>query len=272
MRRLHRSEWLHLAQAIPVGSQARHKHVGDSSNRPNLVVYNNGDSWSAYCMACKAPDRVFKTHVRYSAVAPRESASLVLPRDAVNVHELPQWQQEQIGRFLASKGMDYLYLPGVLQYSRERERLLVHDGQHVLGRDLTGKSPQKWLTYHGSRWLGEPAAGGGMNVMVEDPFSYYKVRWAMRNYPGVHCICTLGTRPAMGLMLSMVKPFVTNVMFYDGDKAGHDGARYTEQRLSVMDARVIQHCAPTGLDPKDMQVPAIQHHLESLWNPALSMP
>ena len=44
-------EWLQEAQRLPVGSSKRIYHGAE--RRPNLVVRNLPDKWTAYCFACK---------------------------------------------------------------------------------------------------------------------------------------------------------------------------------------------------------------------------
>ncbi len=44
---MHRSEWLDQCKRVPVGQTRRVVHGAEG--RPNLVLYNNPDSWSAYC-------------------------------------------------------------------------------------------------------------------------------------------------------------------------------------------------------------------------------
>jgi hypothetical protein len=199
---------------------------------------------------------VYKTHIKYSAVAPKESTLLEPPQDAVLVHDLPEWQRHQIGKFLITKGMDFMYLPAELKYSKQRERLLVPSGNGWLGRDLTGASQQKWITYTGLRWLGYP--GNGIVVLVEDPFSYFKVKWAMRHDP-VDAVCTLGTTAHPALLHQL--RFAKTLIMYDGDAAGWAGASRLEHRMRALGWPARDHCAPAGLDPKDMGILDIQNHI-----------
>ena len=59
---LHKEEWLKDAQALPIGRCNRIYHGAE--HRPNLVVWNLEDRWSAYCHACKEGAVVKKDFVK----------------------------------------------------------------------------------------------------------------------------------------------------------------------------------------------------------------
>ena len=48
---LDRSEWLAEAQSLMVGASKRVYHGAET--RPNLVLRNEPEGWSAYCFSCK---------------------------------------------------------------------------------------------------------------------------------------------------------------------------------------------------------------------------
>ena len=256
---LRREDWLHLAQGLAIGRNARYPHKGDRTTRPNLVVSNAPDRWSAYCMSCKRGAAVFKEHVRYSPRAPKASTELALPKDMQHWRELPLWQRENIARFLLSKNMSALFLPE-LYYSKERERLLLSWAGAWLGRDLTGDSPQKWLTYNGARYL-PPALAEGKPValVTEDPFSMFKVAAAC---PEHAVYCALGTRLTDALALALSGQHSQTLFLFDGDKPGWEGALRSARRMRGLGQRAREACAPWGQDPKDMAVAAISLHVQ----------
>ena len=55
---MHQSEWLDEAKKVPVGQHRRVYHGAE--RRTSLVVWNNEDSWSAYCHACGTGGKVWK--------------------------------------------------------------------------------------------------------------------------------------------------------------------------------------------------------------------
>src|SRR5699024_5126479 len=103
---------------------------------------------------------------------------LDLPTDVQPVRDMLRAEQEAIAAVLASKNMDHLYLPRDMGFSDSRKRLIVDTQQGRFGRDMTGHSPQKWITYDRTHYL---MSGDGRKVaVVEDIFSWYKARYALR--------------------------------------------------------------------------------------------
>lgn len=275
MARLPDEEWLHLAKKLAVGVRSRHYHRREG--RPNLVVGNEAGKWWAYCQACKAGGVVEKDHVRITGgSAPASSTHLDLPRDSVPILELDEFSRDAVLRLLAEKHMDQMYLPP-LHFSEQRKRMLIDTGQGWLGRDTTGHSPQKWLTYDGTLWLGpdvaraQKAAGSGSDgegvprlaVCVEDPFSFYKVRWALRDVPTVSTYCGLGTVLRPALRLHLLK-YDTVACFFDGDPAGVSGAKRESAAMRGLGVRSVARCAPDGFDPKDLSIDDIRSFINEL--------
>lgn len=199
-----------------------------------------------------------KEHVKYTGEPSpeRRSSITTYPADAVQVlgseHELP------IARFLATKGMDLCMLPQAL-YSHSRKRLLLDTGWGRMGRDVTGNALEKWITYDGQHFLGE-ARPFKPAPIVEDPFSWYKLRWA--GFPG---LCALGTRLHSSAALQLVGGVGAVVMF-DGDAAGESGATATLLRLRALGIPAVKACAPLGKDPKDMEHGELVQHMEEAWS------
>lgn len=259
MARLPDEEWLHLAKKLGVGSRSRHYHKREG--RPNLVVGNEAGKWWAYCQSCKAGGVVEKDHVKITGgKAPESSTHLDLPRDSTPILELDEFGRDAVLHLLAQKNMDQMYLPP-LYFSEQRKRMLLDTGQGWLGRDTTGHSPQKWLTFDGTLWL-DAYVGSGLALVVEDPFSFYKVRWALRG-TSVSVYCALGTvvRPALALKL-LVHSRV--VMFFDGDGAGYTGATREARKLRGLGCKASARPAPDGFDPKDLTIMEIQNYANTV--------
>jgi hypothetical protein len=257
MSRLNKDDWLHIAKRLVVGGRVRVQHGRE--RRQNMTIGHEGDHYWAYCQACKASGRVDKDHVRITAVlAPKESASLVLPDDMVKVLDADKAVQDAVLGFLASKNMDAQYLPE-LWFSRSRCRLLFMHGCEWLGRDTTGASMQKWLTFNQSNHLAGPDIVIRKAVVVEDPFSYYKVRWALQGY-NVAVFSSLGTKMSDALLVKLMTTG-TVMFFYDDDAAGHKGAATESHRLRALGVNAVARCATGGRDPKDMTIEEIRQHI-----------
>lgn len=256
------NEWLAKAKSLCVGMKERVFHR--SERRPNMVVGNERDRWWAYCQACKEGAIVLKEHVILgdANTAPPPAADLTFPPDLQRLAgtdaELP------VLRFLASKNMDGVYLPD-LWYSPSRKRLLLDTGYGWMGRDVTERSPQKWLTYNRQKLLGR-VQPSHQAIVVEDTFSWYKVRWALCNAKvGLHVsvVCALGTGIGDALTLDLSKASKI-AFFFDGDAAGYKGAKAGVQRMRAFSVPSYAIHPPEGLDPKDMQCNSIIKLLENI--------
>lgn len=255
---LRKEDWLPIAKRLAINAKVRVRHGHE--RRTNLTIGNAGDHYWAYCQACKEGGKEMKEHVRITEMrAPAESQSLILPDDMLKVLDSDKAVQDAVLGFLASKNMDAQYLPE-LWFSRKRCRLLFMHGCEWLGRDTTGASMQKWLTFNGSNHL-RSGTSTGLAVVVEDPFSYYKVRWALRQHhdrPDIYS--SLGTSMSDELMLILIH--CDRVLFmYDDDAAGHRGADTEAKRLRALGVNAVAKCATGGRDPKDMTIEEIRQHI-----------
>lgn len=254
---LPQEEWLHLAKRAPVNGTGRHIHLRE--RRPNLVVRNLSDRYTAYCMACKQGAVLMKEHVRVTGIAvPATSHDLTLPSDMVRIEHAEKAVQDGVLGFLAVKHMDMAYLDTPVFFSRQRMRVLIHWDGGWLGRDTTERSPQKWLTFNHQKHL-DPQERCPRALVVEDPFSFFKVRWALRNEP-VCVYSSLGTAVSDDLMVKLLEHDIAD-FFYDGDTAGWKGADTESKRLRAFGVRSYSMCAPRDLDPKDMTIEAILQHV-----------
>lgn len=239
------TEWLDAAKRLAVGMRHRVLHRGE--RRPNLIIANEPDRYWAYCQACKEGGIKLKEHVQLGANIQHSTVDLCEPDDKMPV--LGSEEEIPIARFLATKGMDFMYLPPVW-YSKRTGRILLHALEHGwLGRDVTGRSPAKWLAYSKPKFLGH-ASATRIAVVTEDAFSWYKVAYALRDEP-IDVICALGTGITDALVLELIRGRAAVFMF-DGDRAGWDGAAEGVQRMRGMGIPSCARCAPDGKDPKDL--------------------
>jgi len=251
-------EWLHIAKGLAIGGSTRVKHL--SERRPNMIVKNLEDRYVVYCQACKEGGVVMKEHVRLTGIAaPSTSCDLSLPLDMVEAQTAPKAVQDGVYGFIASKNMDATYLPN-LWFSKSRCRVLLSHLGEWLGRDTTGRSPQKWITYNRSNHLGPADPRHDAAVVVEDPFSFFKVRWAVYQADlRVDVYTSLGTAISDDLTLKLISHHTQATIMYDGDSAGYKGMAVESRRLrSLGILSPVGHCAPKGFDPKDMGIAEIQ--------------
>lgn len=238
------SEWLAKAKQLAVGMRTRTYH--NSERRPNLAIGNDQDKWWCYCHACHEGGVVEKSHVilgEHNAIVD----TVTMPCDVVPVYKSEM--EVPIARFLADKNMADLYLPD-LHYSAERKRLMMHLEGKWHGRDLTGRSPQKWMNYQAARYVGNFFT---YTAVVEDIFSMFKVRWAMRQFPNFNCVCNLGTNAQLTVMYAISQASVQKLAwFFDADPAGDHGAHENQKRIKPFGIDQYRVRPPEGLDPKDM--------------------
>lgn len=250
---LNQKDWLPKAKRLAIGMQDRVYHLNEK--RPNLVIGNAGDRYWAYCQACKEGGIERKEHVRLTGFSPEAKRSdLSLPRDLVRILNMDEHERYPLLAFLASKGMDTVMLPE-LWYSCTRKRILMVTESGWLGRDVSDHALEKWLTYNKAKYLSNQLKATKA-VVVEDAFSYFKVRWATLDTVAVYC--ALGTGIKDSLTMALLKHGEVIFMF-DGDSAGWDGADKGSARLRGLGIRSYALCAPAGLDPKDLQAETIRN-------------
>lgn len=257
------NEWLDQAKRLAVGMRVRVRHRRES--RANMTIGNDRDAWWCYCQKCKEGSRVPKEHVLLTApVVDARDEPQEVPHDLVPV--IGGDYEQAVGRFLASKGMMFPYLP-TLWVSPSRKRVLLHDaasGWH--GRDLTGHSNAKWLHYAKPHIMGDV---GRCSIIVEDVFSRYKVRYALRNSPEIGVCSTMGAGCSTTAALAL-KNCTHLVWMYDGDQAGDDGYKSGSKRMRVLVPKQYRARPPEGLDPKDMQCEDIRNLLKEVLPCSLS--
>lgn len=278
MPSLARDEWLKQAQSIAVGRKLRVRHT--CGRTPSMDVYNNEDSWSAWCFRCHAGGRVQKEH--QTLRKPVQDADRIgpLPADVLHLQDAYSFEQSQIWRLLTQKGCP----PGVIPeeaiwYSRSARRIMLRSGQHALGRAIDPNRMPKWLMYgdwHGAPklWVTrvpargtEPAPGARRTwALTEDALSAYKVAKAISTFAPSSSVCvaaTLGTA-----LTDRTLPLFMNsdiLCLYDGDDAGLEGFRGMRQRLAVFGS-TVQDLRPATGDPKDQSLEAIYAAISDLPN------
>ena len=252
------NEWLDQAKRLAVGMRGRMRHRRES--RQNMVIGHDRDRWWCYCQKCKEGGVVLKEHVLLTAPIEVQEQDLAVPTDLRPV--LRSEFEDTIGRFLASKGMMFPYLPK-LWYSQQARRLCLQvqqGGWH--GRDLTGRSNAKWLHYSKEHLVGDVQR---CTVLTEDIFSMYKVKFALRNTPEIGVASTLGAGCSTTAALAL-KNCTTLVWAYDGDSAGDAGYKSGSKRMRALVPRQLRARPPTGLDPKDMTCEDIRELLKGATN------
>lgn len=250
---LPQDEWLPQAKRLAIGMKDRVRHRREG--RANLIIENRRDGWYAYCQKCKEGGVVKKDHVLLTGPTVVSQSDLELPRDIKPV--LGSEYAETVGRFLASKGMMFPYLPKLYYSETARRMLLQDDAGKWHGRDLTGRSERKWLNYNHAQFVGVPSA---LTCVTEDLFSMYKMRFALRALDVSVC-CALGASCGPGAALAL-KSCRQIVWAFDADQAGDDGFTQAQKRMRVFVPKQYRFRPPEGLDPKDMDSESIRALLE----------
>lgn len=257
-------EWLHMAKRLPVGQSRRVKHRFE--RRENMVVRNLPEGWSCYCHACGEGGFKPKEFVKITEQAEPERYRQFIPDDLVPLEDLDRFRQSRVYGFLAHKGMDSVYLNEVLvRYSPSKDRVVLRlrgpDGDAWLGRAVGAQQP-KWVAYSTptagyAEFVRVPRLTEAKGVVItEDVFSMLKVAWSCPDYA---VWCSLGTRPETTMIrwLLQVPNNQPKIFWYDGDKAGEQGADKAVRRLQGLGVQAKALTVP-GKDPKDMMINEIR--------------
>lgn len=243
-------EWLQEAQRLPLNGQARIYHGAE--RRPNLVVRNLPDKWTAYCFSCKEYAEVRKTYVKIG-----EEQSII-NQEQVNMTGLysltdPRVPLHHIVYFLHTKHMSLsLINRWNPQWDSVRKRLTIDLPDGRLGRDIYGYSKAKWYVYRNSVQYGSASGSNEITkdhiILTEDMFSAIK---AQKFLPGTQCIALLGTALTRGLECALLRsrPSMVHLML-DGDEAGYRGSESVLRRLKLLGIPCVMQNPESG-DPKD---------------------
>lgn len=264
---LHTDEWLKDAKRLPIGRSARVYH--GSECRPNLVVKNLPDRYTAYCHRCHEGGVVIKDYVRadstYSTV---QDNSITPPHDSIPLFlrgvPNPKIPWQKLVAFLHSKSMSVDYLKGYNpKYSASAERLLLDMPDQTVGRSLRSASTAKWLTYRSavSYVRASALAVEGRRLFVtEDCFSAIK---AAHSLPQTFVPTALMGTVAHNDFLRLALSSAGVVLCLDNDNAGLSAAPKIQRALRLLDVPCKTVYPNAGCDPKDMELDWFRNVVES---------
>lgn len=207
--------------------------------------------------------------------APVIETPYIKPDDMVNLYSLyddpnTSYLADRVFKFLASKNMDIAYLEwqAELYYSTKADRLILKHNDDCIGRSLREKHPAKWMTYDKQTYSycdGAFGVSASTAIIVEDTFSMYKTRWALRSSPGLSVISSLGTTISRALLLRIMESSIrTVIIFYDNDYAGIRGADVAVRKLRRYGINALAlHPPKSGDDPKDMDTALIFKEIQN---------
>lgn len=257
--RLHDSEWLPLAERLPVGQQQRVMH--DCGRTPSLIVRRSVGKLTAHCFRCKGwGSKVLEMRVHPSLREPESSVQYALPREYI----FPTGEAlNAVCRFLASKGIDPKMIPQGVMYSAKHGRVAFTANEGlVIARTMYDAVP-KWVQYqnpfYGLGYGVRIGIGTGVTVLTEDWLSALKVGYST----GHKVIAILGTsitREVESLLLADAQPVL---IMLDADAAGRAGALAALKQLRFLGitCRIVH--LPVGKDPKDLQVQELRDLLDT---------
>jgi hypothetical protein len=255
---LHPSEWLHEAKALAIGRQARVYH--GSERRPNLVVYNNHDSWSCYCHSCHEGG-----HVAKEAVKPITEPVLPLVRGMPTTVDISasNVNLEPIAMYCHKSGVSIQELiDWGFKYDRQYNRLVYYSPNVVMGRSLS-PSNIKWFRYVGTGsyiQLGE----GSVVFLTEDILSALKIYTLLgQKQPFLESyavVCCLGTTISLELNVALSTAKLV-VLAFDGDEAGWTASTKAMHKLNLLGIPYTVLEVPDGLDPKHLNYAALYERI-----------
>lgn len=265
---MHTSEWLDDAKRVPVGQKRRVYHGAESTAA--LDVYNNLDSWSAYCHRCKQAGYMRKELVAKASVVPPIKRKY-LPRNLVpldRLHRTDELTWRSIALLLFKKGMSVAlvskYNP---MYSATDCRVVFRFNGVDVGRDVTEQSASKWFVYANDEpqqyvYLQDDihAERTKYVVLVEDLFSAIKVN----TYTKIDTIWMMGTNFKDSILECIMDSHV--LVFTDGDKAGTDCASTVKRSCELFNIPCDVIKTKTGYDPKDYKGHEIKEVLKDFIN------
>lgn len=250
---MHHSEWLSDAKNVPVGQKRRVFHGAEPTAA--LDVYNNLDSWSAYCHRCKQSGYVRKDMVaKASVIAPIKRK--YLPTNLVpmiTLHRTDESTWRSIVMLLYKKGISLEILSKYKpMYSPVDCRLVFQFEGINVGRDITEQSISKWFVYandnpkHYVYLQNEKRVQRGKYVvLVEDLFSAIKVH----TYTGLDTLWLMGTNFKESILECVMDSHV--ITFTDGDDAGIKCAQKIRNICELFDIPCDVINTKQGYDPKD---------------------
>ena len=255
--KLHHSEWLDQAKAVPVGQKRRVYHGAERTAA--MDVYNNPDSWTCYCHRCHGTGYMRKQFIEKVQEDVPVLRRYLDRRQLVSLTELHEKHLERFKRLvvlLHTKGVSLPVIDALEpMYNISDDRLVFQFYGVNIGRDCTDRSPMKWMIYHHDSPLGWVYLQGSKDliherelvVLCEDLFSAQKIR----HYTGVSTLCLLGTKFPNELAGELLNKYV--VCCTDGDDAGDKARRMIYNRCQLFGIPVTHADVPRGYDPKDLK-------------------
>lgn len=264
------SEFLAEAQAIPVGTKNKVRHLcGDAS----LVVYNNVDSWTAWCWRCSAkgwvPKEVPSMKERLARQAQQKELdnairSVKPPYPAI--HDLLAWPASA-RVWLYKAGLSPALIRSLGAYYHEGSNRVVlpvrdGDGQVVFWQarnpDYPGDGRPKYISASTPRDAIH-AEYGPVNaptlVLTEDLLSAFKVGSA-----GHRAYAVMGTAIGQHTVARLLSFRGTIVSWFDPDGAGTKARGQIQHALGRVGLSV-RHIV-TARDPKTYCLREIRDHIQ----------
>jgi len=244
---LPKSEWLKEAQTLAIGMTKRFYHGAEG--RPNMVVRNMPDRYTAYCHSCHEGAVHFKEQVKHSTTVTMDDKAAYYVYTPMTEAD---WKRAII--LLQDKGMCFDYIKQFQLSIHDDKRLMFHTPDQVIGRDITGHSKAKWLTYSSTapyiRCRDVSINQMKYVVLCEDLFSAAKWDYfTPDNVLGISlCGTELGTLSAT--LLQNIHTVV--ILSLDGDDAGDTGTVKIRRTLDMLGIPHINNQPPRNHDPKDM--------------------
>ena len=229
---LDHSDWLADAKRLMVGQSKRIYHGAET--RPNLVIRNEPEGWSAYCFHCKQHNFVPKGYIEAVQYKQDLITKLKTVQDTtVPLEQLPEYLQTKILRFLIKKGLwAALASPYLVGVVLEEQRLLFNVGTAWLGRDYTEMREPKWMTYQeGLAYL----KGSPVLFLTEDVLSALKVH----ALTGCSALALQGTQLKQQHILCCLQANAV-ILAFDADAAGNECTVKTRQRLLNLGCRIYK--------------------------------
>lgn len=262
MQRLVQKEhWLKAAKRLPVGATDRIYHGAEK--RPNLVIRNQQDKYTAYCHHCHQGDVLYKDAVRIQAETPVEKSKRGIP-DLVPADLWTPEEELKIKKFLVSKDMAMGFFGWSMRplLNRADNRLVFRTPDQIVGRDLTGRAPAKWFTYYGNSTYNRAKHvefQGVTVVLTEDYMSALKLQYVFnQKFPKLMAVAVMGTKLCSDLTVQLTKARNVIILF-DGDSAGYKGAEAFTSAFDVLDIPYMDWTGkmPENCDPKNLSTEAI---------------
>lgn len=240
-------QWLEEAKRLPINGSKRIYHGAE--RRPNLVIRNLPDKYTAYCFHCKDFGIKYKDLVRLKDDEEPPSEPRIPELVPISSAKVPI---REIVKLLNSKGVSLMLLSEnhTIMYDTQNKRLCIRLPDGLIGRDITQKSPVKWYVYNNTVSFGSALTNDitkNTIVLTEDFFSAIKAQKYLPEYQAIAC---LGTKVCSDLLVRLIKAKPRIIIMFDGDDAGRNGYIKAKRTLELAGLEVQYGLPETG-DPKN---------------------